>query len=153
MKFQKKKLRKKRKKSQRKFMTPGANMEQFSPRFDAFRRDIKNIRRSSVKVCQHLYIQSPFTLELLLFNCYYSSFSDFVWRKNVSLWPKCPKNSICTTNFDRKSNLLRIVDDAYNCSENVYFLNRTILVVVIVVWNSNNSYFLLVSSTPLKSLN
>lgn len=58
-------------------MTPGANMEQFSPRFDAFRRDIKNIRRSSVKVCQHLYIQSLFTLELLLFNCYYSSFSDF----------------------------------------------------------------------------
>ena len=58
-------------------MTPGANMEQFSPRFDAFRRDIKNIRRSSVKVCQHLYIQSLFTLELLLFNCYYSFFSDF----------------------------------------------------------------------------
>ena len=58
-------------------MTPGANMEQFSPRFDAFRRDIKNIRRSSVKVCQHLYIQSLFTLELLLFNCFYSFFSDF----------------------------------------------------------------------------
>ena len=31
-------------------MTPAANMDTFSPKFDAFRRDLKNIRRSSVKV-------------------------------------------------------------------------------------------------------
>lgn len=31
-------------------MTPAANMDSFSPKFDAFRRDLKNIKRSSVKV-------------------------------------------------------------------------------------------------------
>jgi len=35
-------------------MTPAANMDTFSPKFDAFRRDLKNIRRSSVKAASRV---------------------------------------------------------------------------------------------------